>query len=123
MNATDLDHLTRRLAATHAQLNATELSRVLGWKSPWIIAGLKIAARYYGDSPFVGKYATVAEVRAWLKRHPDFVASHHLRKKPPQPRVTNPPSRAAGKSDGSSRKHGPQTPSPATPAPQLEPSW
>lgn len=45
MSPADLTALTRRLAPTHAQLNATELSRVLGFKSPWVMAGLKVAAR------------------------------------------------------------------------------
>ena len=82
MNSKDLDSLALRLAPTHVYLNATELSRVMGFKSPWVMAGLKVAARIYGDSPFRGHFSTVAEVSKWLKSHPEFVASHHLRKTP-----------------------------------------
>jgi hypothetical protein len=83
----DIGALTNRLALTHAQLNATQLSQVFGWKSPWIIAGLKVAARASGDSPFRGQFATVADVKKWLDRNPNFVASHHLRKNPPVSRA------------------------------------
>jgi len=122
MKPHDLDALARRLAPTHAQLNATELSRVLGFKSPWVMAGLKVAARQSGDSPFRGHFSTVSAVRDWLKRHPDFVASHYLRKTTRPPRGSNPPSRAADTPGESSPMRAPQTPSPARSAPLPAPS-
>lgn len=121
MSDHDLQRLADRLAPSTAQLNATELAKVFGYKTTWTLQAMKIAARATGDSPFRGHYATVNDVRKWLKAHPEFVASHHLRKTAPRRRDPNPPSPGVDKSDESSATHGPQTPSPAKSAPPPAP--
>lgn len=60
-------------------LNATQLARALG-VSTWFTKGMKIAGTFYKDPPFIGgRYTTVSRAMSWLERHPEFVASHHLR--------------------------------------------
>jgi hypothetical protein len=45
----------------------------------WFLHAMKLAAKLWGDSPFVaGHYAYEDDIKAWLKRHPDFVPSHHV---------------------------------------------
>jgi len=65
--------------ANESLLNATQLAKALG-VSTWVTKGMKIAGTIYRDPPFIGgRYTTVSRAMAWLERHPDFVASHHLR--------------------------------------------
>jgi hypothetical protein len=71
-------------------LDATKLARELG-VSTWVLKGIKIAAVATGDSPFRGRFSTVAWLLDWLERHPEFVASHHLR----YPREAGRPARTA----------------------------
>lgn len=63
------------------RLDATKLAACLG-VSTWVVKGMKIAAAQHGDSPFMGRYTTLRRASAWFDRHPEFVASHHLRKCP-----------------------------------------
>lgn len=58
--------------------------RELGY-STWFIKGVKRAGKAFGDNPFIGRYAYKEDIEAWLHKHPDFVASHTLRSKPPSP--------------------------------------
>jgi hypothetical protein len=45
----------------------------------WFLHAMKLAAKLWGDSPFVaGHYAYEEDIKAWLKRHPNFVPSHHV---------------------------------------------
>lgn len=120
-NSAEVEALRVKLAPTIAQFNGTQLARLFN-VSRWTITAVKIAAAQSGDSPFRGHYATVADLKAWFRRHPEFVAAHFIRKTPPRRLGLSLPPQAAGKSGESSLTHGPQTPSPATPAPQLAPS-
>ena len=36
------------------------------------LKGLKLAAAACGDSPFRGRFATISDVRKWLKAHPEL---------------------------------------------------
>lgn len=63
-------------------LDSTKLAREIG-VSTWLPKAVKVAAAELGDSPFVGRYTTKEKFLSWLDRHPDFVASHWLRKKRP----------------------------------------
>ena len=116
-----VEALRVKLAPTTARFNATQLARIF-YVSRFTIHAVKIAGRYYGDNPFRGMFCTVADLKAWFRRHPDFYASHFIRKSPPRPLSPDLPPRGAGRSDGWSLTHGRQTPLPATPAPQPAPS-
>lgn len=48
--------------------------------SEWEIKGIRAAGRKFGDSPFRGRFTTPALLSSWLKKHPDFVPWHHLKK-------------------------------------------
>lgn len=68
----------------YTRLDATKLAARMGF-STWVIKGMKVAAAHRGDSPFTGRYTTLRRAHEWLEQNPEFVASHHLRKKqPPQ---------------------------------------
>ena len=56
--------------------------RELGY-STWFIKGVKRAGKAFGDNPFFGRYAYKEDIKAWLRKHPDFVASQSLRAKRP----------------------------------------
>jgi hypothetical protein len=104
------------------QLDGTKLAQRLG-VSTWVVKGMRIAAAKTGDSPFMGRYTTADRALRWLENHPDFVASHHLRKtkSPQQPgRGLMPP--AADKSGGWSPKRGRRKPSPEKLGPPPGPS-
>ena len=48
--------------------------------SPWLIRGIKTAGTMWGDNPFVGgRYAYEEDLKAWLRRHPEFIASREIR--------------------------------------------
>ena len=49
--------------------------------SPFVLKGIKRAGIRCGDSPFTGRFSTLPRILGWLERHPEFVASHHLRKR------------------------------------------
>lgn len=83
MNNEELQSLKREMAPSCAMLNSTQLATVF-CVSMYVIKAIKIAGKHYGDSPFIGMFSTVQRIQLWLDRHPDFVASHHIRKKPPQ---------------------------------------
>src|SRR5688572_12905787 len=72
-----------RVNPDFTRLDATKLARCFA-VSTWVIKGLKLAALDSGDSPFVGRYTTLRRASDWFDRHPEFVASHHLRKKSQQ---------------------------------------
>lgn len=56
--------------------NVTELTSDLGLKSTWLVGAVKKVA----PEIFVaGRYSTVAQIRRWLRAHPQFVAAHVLR--------------------------------------------
>lgn len=59
-------------------LNAKAL-KALGF-TDWVISGIKRAGRVHGDSPFMGRYTTRKKLEAWFDIHPEFVASHYLRR-------------------------------------------
>ena len=61
-------------------LDSTKLARALG-VSTWVLKGIKIAAVTTGDTPFRGRFSSISMVHAWLEKHPDFVASHHLHRR------------------------------------------
>ena len=71
------NHGTPSVAAT-TLLDSTKLARDLG-VSTWMMKAVKRAAAHYGDTPFTGRYTTVARFDAWLQRHQAFVANHWLR--------------------------------------------
>jgi len=60
--------------------NAKQL-RELGY-STWFVKGVRRAGKLFGDNPFSGRYAYPGDIEAWLRRHPDYVASQVLRSKP-----------------------------------------
>jgi hypothetical protein len=48
--------------------------------SKWMLRAIKLASKHSSDSPFVaGHYAYEEDLRAWLKKHRDFVASQIVR--------------------------------------------
>lgn len=100
-------------------LTAEKLGEAVG-VSRWTICAIRKAGRELND--LLPRYASVDDVRRWLRRHPEFVASHWL-KKPKQP-CTQPgqePS-TAGKFCESSRPRDLHTPSPVVSEPQLVPA-
>jgi hypothetical protein len=58
--------------------------------SAWFIKGVKRAGAVFGDNPFIGRYVYEEDLRAWIHRHPEFVASQTLRSKLPRPPLHNP---------------------------------
>lgn len=46
-----------------------------------MVYAVKKAAKVSGDSPFSGRKTTARKFNAWILAHPEFVASHWLRKK------------------------------------------
>jgi hypothetical protein len=54
--------------------------RELGY-STWFQKGVRRAGKLFGDNPFFGRYAYPQDIEAWLRRHPDYVASQVLRSK------------------------------------------
>lgn len=68
-------------------LNATQLARELG-VSKWVVYASKRAAAHFHDSPWLGRFTTVARFYAWLERNPSFTANHWMKasRKPPEPR-------------------------------------
>ena len=58
-------------------LDSTKLAKELG-VSRWIPKASKVAGKYWGDSPFVGR-STLPKFLAWMDRHPTFVANLWLR--------------------------------------------
>lgn len=106
--------MTEKIYTTAAALGAaTGLSR-------YVIQAIRKRGRELADP--LPKYTTAAAVRAWLRRHPDFVARAAF-KTPAQPA---PGSGLApvvvGRFDGSARPRGPRRPSPAGSAPLPAPS-
>lgn len=88
--------------------------------SPYVIFAIRKLAREEGK-PFPN-YATTADVRAWLKARPQFVARKAFKKSAPPSPPSGPAQPAAGKSDESPHRHAPHTPSPAKSAPLLAPA-
>lgn len=114
MKSHELEALRLALAPSTLQLNATELTKIFGWKSRWHISALKLAANAAGDNPFRGGYATIDSIKTWLNAHPEFVSSHWLGNSPRRRRpAPDPSSPGVDTPDGSSRRRAPQTPSPA----------
>ena len=89
--------------------------------TPWLIQGIKTAGRAWGDSPFCGRYVFEDDIRAWLAKHPDFVASHSIRSKP-QRTPTDLPVEAGCRSDAQGWRSAQQMTSPGRLAPQLAPA-
>lgn len=102
----------RRIIKTAAKLGeAVGVSR-------WTIQAIRKAGRMIGDP--LANYSTPEDVRKWLRRHPDFVASHYLKtKSPPSPPLGQEPG-AADKSGESSRRRGRHKPSLSQSEPQRE---
>lgn len=46
-----------------------------------LVYAVKLASKEAGDSPFSGRITTARKFTAWIGAHPEFVASHWLRKK------------------------------------------
>lgn len=67
------------LPDTEVLLNCTDVAKALR-RSVWWIYGLKKAGEELGDPAFAGGVASINDVKAWLKRHPSFSASHQFRK-------------------------------------------
>lgn len=88
--------------------------------SRYTISAIRKTGRALEDP--LPNYATPADVRSWLKRHPTFVARNAFKKPAQIAPGSNPAPVAAGKSDGSPRPSAPHTPSPAAPAHPLAPS-
>jgi hypothetical protein len=59
-------------------MNSRQIAARLG-VSPFVLKGIKRAGKGFGDTPFTGRYSTLPRIHEWLKRHPEFVASHYLR--------------------------------------------
>jgi predicted DNA-binding transcriptional regulator AlpA len=59
-------------------LNATQLARELG-VSKWVVYASKRAAAHFHDSPWLGRFTTVARFYAWLERNPSFTANHWMK--------------------------------------------
>lgn len=87
---------------------ATSQAAALG-VSRWTIQAMRKAGRHLGDP--VGRFSTRAWLMAWLRRHPEFVASHWLGKnsKPGCNGSDRPPA-AADKSGARSDPHDQRTP-------------
>jgi hypothetical protein len=61
------------LNTAKAQASAIGVSR-------WTIQAARKAGRELGD--LLGKYVTRRQLLAWFARHPEFVGSHYLGRKP-----------------------------------------
>lgn len=61
------------LVTAQAQANSVGVSR-------WTIQAARKAGKELGDP--LGRYVTRRQLLAWFARHPDFVGSHYLGKKP-----------------------------------------
>ena len=62
-------------------LNSKALA-ALGY-SKWFIRAVKLAGRLAGDSPFVaGHYVYEDDLKAWLKKHPEFVPNQVVTAQP-----------------------------------------
>lgn len=48
--------------------------------SRWTVTAVKITSEGQPDAPFSGRYTTARRFNDWLLAHPDFVASHVMRK-------------------------------------------
>ncbi len=88
--------------------------------SRYIISAVRKAARMEGK-PFPN-YATLSDLRAWLRSHPNFVARAVFKKPAPPSPLPDQAQPAAGRSDGSPRRHGPRSASPAPSAQPLAPA-
>src|SRR5208283_421904 len=93
-------------------LDMTAASKLLG-VSIWVTRGIKVCGRKLGDSPFFGRYTTQEKLLNWLERHPDFVASHFLRRTGPRLPRKDRRASSAGKSREPVCSSGPRRPSPA----------
>ena len=123
MKDAEVQALAAQLAYRTARLNIRQLSIVFGYRGTFTLRMMKLAASVFGDSPFRGRTATVADVQAWFRRHPEFVPTHvWLSRKELRQRAVDHLPPAAGKSDAPSPKHGRQTPSPERSAPRPAPS-
>ena len=54
--------------------NAAQIARETGFGRGFIEA-----VKAPPDSPFSGRFSTVAKVEAWILSHPEFRSSHHWR--------------------------------------------
>lgn len=88
--------------------------------SRYTIQAIRKAGRE-GNDP-LPNYCTAADVRAWLRRHPHFVARRVFKSSTPPAPGSGPAPAAAGRFGGFRGRHDPRTPSPAESAPQLAPS-
>lgn len=68
--------------ADHHLLNSKQLAAAMGLRSTWVIKGAKLAAEHCGDSPWRGRYCSLENFKKWMDAHPEFVASHWVRKRP-----------------------------------------
>lgn len=97
-------------------IEVAEFMRVSRW---WLQCLKKCAAaRALKDpanrSPWTGGLTCKADVRAWMERNPDFVASHqYSRKTSPKDTPSGRRPAGAGKSGGSPRARGQRNASPA----------
>ena len=48
--------------------------------SRWTVTAVKISSVGQPDAPFSGRYTTARRFNDWLLKHPEFVASHIMRK-------------------------------------------
>lgn len=61
-----------RIPRREMLLDTAKIARATGFGRPFISA-----IKAQPDSPFSGRYSTVAKVEAWIVAHPDFRSSHH----------------------------------------------
>lgn len=95
-------------------MNAVQLSKKLGY-SRFLVDNIRKAAKLEGKP--ISKYADVADIKAWLKEHPTFVASRTARNLAPVSLPSSQPCQDAGKSGEQSLTSGPQTASPLPDSP------
>lgn len=88
--------------------------------SRYTVQAVRKTAKAEG-SPFP-HYATVRDLRTWLKARPGFVARKAFKTGAPPSLPPDQAPPAAGKSDESPDRHDPRTPSPERSAPPLAPA-
>jgi hypothetical protein len=64
----------------YQRLNMRQATLVFGFGA-WVLRGIKIASANDPNRPFKGRYTTAESLDRWLDEHPEFVASHHIRRR------------------------------------------
>ncbi len=88
---------------------AAKLGAAVG-VSRWTIQAIRKAGKILGDP--LPNYSTPNEGRKWLRRHPDFVAGHYLKKPEQLCSSSSQEPATADKSGELSHLHAPRMPSP-----------